>query len=295
MILRFAFALLSAGALAAAGTPPKLDVVPAPKQVSFEEGAFAIDQYAIVLVSEEATWGTRVAARAVQLGLRERLGIDVSIARISEWKKLGARKAIWVIEPRLMRPPERTIGVEGLAFSPEMVAEGYFIRVDAIETVIHGASDAGSYYGAQTFLQLIRPPRAGSLFHKARGPSVPCLWIADWPTHAVRTVPAEIKMPSEPEAAASFLKLAAHCKFNGFARSALPAGEPLRERLTEAMRFCPIRLVDGAPSLSGETPLARAARAAAEKGLTREALADAGEEAWGPPGHGGLAGARESR
>ena len=59
--------LLAAAAACAlsahAAAPVQVRVIPEPKQVTFEDGAFAIDQYCIVLVSDRASEATRRAAR----------------------------------------------------------------------------------------------------------------------------------------------------------------------------------------------------------------------------------------
>ena len=303
---RFAAFVLLAALAAHAAETPELDVIPAPKKVTVvRAGQFEVDEYTCVLVSGVSTWGTRVAAREVQLGLRERFSIDVPILRIAESRKGGPHKAIWVVEPRIvvgpkttidakgltsvdqaerggLLMPEMTIGVKGLTFSPEMVHEGYFIRVDAAETVIHGASDAGSFYAAQTLVKLFRPPQPKTLFRRACGPTIPSLWIADWPSKDIRTVPVTFPAPSQPETAEEFLVTAARYGYNGITRSWLPPDEAVRRRLDSAVQYYPIRLVE-APRRLGTSPLERLAAAAAEQGRLPYALAAAGEVAWGPP------------
>jgi hypothetical protein len=271
------------------GPAPALDVIPAPKRVTLERGEFELDEFAALLVSDQATAGTRAALRVVQLGIRERFGLDLPILRVSEERRHAPRKMVWIVEPRMLRPdhgdyqkflkrpgplvphpPERTIGVRGLQFTEEMAVEGYFLRVDPIAVVIHGASDAGSYWGAQTLLQLLRPPRKGGLFRRGRGPTLPCLWMADWPSNVNRIVPPELKVPAEPDAAEGFLRLAAHYKVNGIPRCSVPADEAVREPCIEK----PV-------PLPGEPPLLKLALEAAAEGRTRLALAAFAEAAWG--------------
>ncbi|MBM4032078.1 MAG: hypothetical protein FJ291_09870 [Planctomycetes bacterium] len=302
-----------------------LGVVPAPKQVTLKEGEFELDDFAAVLVSEEAAFGTRAAARAVQLGIRYRWGLDLPILRIGDERRLGPRKSIWIVEPRTIRPPDETrkggeaekpsprpprrvpaadeltapfrarkpgepavhmpamtIGVKDLRFSKEMVIEGYFIRVDAFAVVIHGASDAGSYWGAQTLLQLIRPPRRGTAFRRARGPTIPCLWMADWPSNPERVVPPELKVPDDPQAAEDFLKLAARYKLNGIAQGAVPANEEVRERLRHVAQYHPVPCIAEPAPVPGAAPLLALAKEAAGEGSLPLALAALGEAAWGP-------------
>ncbi|MFW6108464.1 MAG: glycoside hydrolase family 20 zincin-like fold domain-containing protein, partial [bacterium] len=219
--LAAAMALVGTCALAAEGeTPPQpaIEVIPQPKNVSVGQGVFRVDRFCIVLVSERATRGTRRAARVVQLGLRKRFGMDVPIVRIAQQRRHGVTRPIWVVEPRLERPPAKTIGVRGLTFDDAMKPGGYFLRVDAIETVVHGADDAGSLHGARTFLQLIEPATSATLLRKATPPTVPCLWLQDWPSQRVRAVPS----PFEPNRDASIgateseqlIELGAHYKLN---------------------------------------------------------------------------------
>jgi hypothetical protein len=165
-----------------------------------------------------------------------------------------------------------------------MAAEGYYLRVDAIAIVVHGASDAGSYWGAQTLLQLIRPPRKGGLFGRGHGPTVPCLWMADWPSNRDRVVPPEMKVPADPAAAEQFIKDAARYKLNGIARGAVPDNEATRERLRAASEYCPVPLIEKFPPFGAGNPLVAAGLAAAAEGRTRYALAAFAEAAWAPPG-----------
>ncbi len=279
-----------------------LGVIPAPKQATLDQGDFELDEFAALLVSEEAAPSIRAAARVVQLGIRERFGLDLPIIRIADERKQRPRKCIWVIDPQVFRPdpkrpgerrtapaslrphsPENTIGVRGLKFTDEMVVEGYFIRVDPIAVVIHGATEAGSYWGAQTLLQLIRPPRRATLFRRGRGPTIPCLWMADWPSCRDRIVPPELKVPAEPDAAERFLQLAAHYKLNGIPKGSVPEDEAVRERLRHISEYHPVPCMEKFVPLPGDPPLARLAREAAAAGRTRFALAAFAEAAWGPP------------
>ena len=271
----------AAEAAPAAAPPLRVDVIPEPRKVVGEGWEFAVDRFCIVLVSERATRGTRRAARAVQLGLRERFGLDAPIVRITEQGRHGVTRPIWVVEPRLKRRPARTIGVKGLTFTDAMRRGGYFIRVDAVEAVLHGADDAGSTHAAQTFLQLVRPPRKGSLFRKSRPPTVPCLWIQDWPSHPVRALPADRALPGDLDAVGRVLDLAARYKLNAIVRGQLPR-DPGRAAAVRALAVArAIRIVDSAPPPPDTRPRLESRPAAADD--LRETLAALGEWMWGPP------------
>ncbi|NQT88698.1 hypothetical protein HQ560_18170, partial [bacterium] len=163
--------------------------LPEPRETHFEKSEFVIDDKTILLVTSQATEWTRRAALAIQHEVRERYGHDLPLVRIMDQPKMEPRKAIWLVEPRLVRPPDKTIGVRGLNVDEAMFHDSYFIRTDYMEVVIHGTDAAGTWYGAQAFLQLIRPPAPGSLFRKARPITVPRLWIKDFPKDRVRPIP----------------------------------------------------------------------------------------------------------
>jgi hypothetical protein len=271
-----------------AGEAParEVDVIPQPKQVTFERGAFAVDEFCVVLVSEKATRGTRRAARAIQVGIREWLGLDVPIIRIAEQPAHGQTRPIWVVEPALRRPPARTIGVEGLKFTEAMGDGGYFIRVDAVEAVVHGADDAGSYYGAQTLLQLIRPGRKGSLFRKGRPPTIPCLWIKDWPSQLVRSIPTSYGWLVDVQLVGAavreqLIEFGAHYKLNALPKGLLTADPGIAARLRRLAAWRGIRIVEQPPLLA-DSPLRTALRADAACNL-RLTVAVRAEVAWGPP------------
>lgn len=267
---------------------PPIDVIPQPKQVTPEQGSFTIDTYCVVQVSERASRGTRRAARAVQLGLYDRFGIDVPIVRLAERSELTYSRPIWVVEPRLKRPPASTIGVKDLEFTNEMRGGGYFIRVEGFidpVAMLHGVDDAGSLHAAQTFLQLIRPATRGGLFRKGRPPSVPCLWIRDWPSQALRPIPP----PYGPEGATGvgadaverLIELGARYKLNALPERLLAAvpGSAARLRGLAARRG--IRIIEQAPPLA-ESPLLDAPLGGAADPM-RLRVAVQAEASWGPP------------
>lgn len=271
--------------------PSPVDVIPAPRHVVLESGCFEIRKSTIVVVSNQATRGTRRAARVIQAAIRERFGFEAPIVRIPDEhrhraalpEKTKGQNAIWVVEPRLGRSPAKTIGVEGLTFTEAMRREGYFIRVDPIEVVVHGASDAGSLYGAHTLVQLVRPGRPGSLLRRGRGPSLPSLWIRDHPARAARSLPIDITVPPTPPEAHQFFHLLAHYHLNTLHRVTIPAHPDAAVLFREHAAACQVRFATAVAKLPA-TPFGAIARRWADQGLAaRYAVAALAEEAWGPP------------
>jgi hypothetical protein len=264
------------------GEAPRVDVVPLPQQVTFDPGAFEIDRQTVIMVSGRASEATRRAARALQIALRERYGIDLPIVRITEQHQFGVSKDIWIVEPGENHPPANTIGAEGLTFTEPMRGEGYFIRVDMPEVVVHGASDAGTLYGVATLIQLIRPPRSGTLFRARRGPTLPCLWIADWPARAVRAASA-LRPPREPEGAEAYLRTLARYKLNAIHDEAL-AGCPAEKRIRELAPQWHVKTIVGpfeAPKPAFQATVAAWMLPGPEAVYAEALLAD---EAWDPTG-----------
>ena len=283
LLILCSLALPTGPRLAAGEEPPTtVDVIPRPRHVTLVQGAFAVDRYCVVLVSEKATRGTRRAARAIQLGIRERLGLDVPVMRIAEQTRRSPTRPIWVVEPRLRRRPAKTIGAQGLKFSGKLLDGGYFIRVDAVEAVIHGANDAGSYHGAQTLLQLIRPGRKGGLLRKSGPPTIPCLWLRDWPSQRLRAIPTELDLGNDAHAFERLLDLAARYKLNAFLESSLPADAALAARIRDGAARRHIRLVAKAPP-PPQTRLPSPPEGAGVAVALRHVLAARGEASWGPP------------
>ncbi len=210
--------------------------------------------------------------------------MDAPIVRITQRAGLSPRsRAIWVVEPRLDRPPARTIGVEGLDFSPPMLDDGYFIRVDALETVIHGATDAGSCHGAQTLLQLILPGQRGSMFRKARPARIPCLWMADWPSRPARPLPLGVKLPAQPPQLRNFLQAMGRYKLNAVHTRALPDVAEAKAVFRDYAARYAIEAVDTAAALP-DGPLMQSARQWLKAGPAAVyGLAAIGEATWADP------------
>lgn len=274
--------LLPAGARADEETLPPPAVVPTPKKLSPDRWNFAFDDLVVVMVSERATLGTRRAARIVQLGLRERLGIDAPIALIARRTRLApGSKPIWVVEPRLDRAPARTIGVPKLRFTDPMLDGGYFIRVDAVEAVLHGATDAGSCNAAQTLLQMIHPARPGSFFRKAKPPAIPCLWIADWPSRPLRALPRDFPLPNDAPAAAAFTRLLGRYRLNAVSKDSLPTdAQALAAFRDDATRYSIGVLLKGMPEAPQGELAAIAGRWMARGPCVEYAIAALAEAWW---------------
>jgi hypothetical protein len=189
-------------------------------------------------------------------------------------------KPIWIVEPRIIRPPSKTIGVRGLEVGDEMLRHSYFFRSDYLEVVIHGTDDSGTWYGAHAFLQLLRPPVPGSLFRKARPATVPRLWLRDFPVTRDRPIPASFGLPSDPKAAERFLAAAARYRLNAMAASVIPADPDTAAYIRELAKRYYIQVVDDLPK-SAPCPYPFALEWARHGDACRLALAAMGEAQWG--------------
>ncbi|NQT38560.1 MAG: beta-N-acetylhexosaminidase, partial [Planctomycetes bacterium] len=136
-----------------------LRLVPMPKQVALQQGAFSLDRPLVLEVPKQAAG---VTARAIADEFR-RAKLPVPQVRQTDSAEprflLFSRTAGSIPLPKLRREP---------------TSEDYTLRI-APGGITCGAADwPGLFYGVQTLCQLIRANR--------RDNSLPCLTISDWPS-----------------------------------------------------------------------------------------------------------------
>ncbi|MBI5095127.1 MAG: beta-N-acetylhexosaminidase [Candidatus Hydrogenedentes bacterium] len=156
--------LATAGFVAAAeeAEPSMPAVIPRPRVMSCEEGAFRLTPDLRV-----ATAGKAVEARAeagkLVARLKDELGLSARLSPVGS----GTNRIVLRIKKR----------VEGVAETSQG-DEGYSLRVTENKAELTARTDRGLFYGVQTLLDLVR--RDGAEW------SLPCCEIRDWPEFPVR-------------------------------------------------------------------------------------------------------------
>jgi hypothetical protein len=164
-------------AFAPAQVPTEL--LPVPKEVHWGQGEFSITPSTRILVAADATAEDLYAAEALNKELRARTGRALDVVQeqagidLSGQIVLGERGRIARLDrfglptTRLARPEE------------------YMLAVTPTTIAIVGADRRGTFYGAQTLRQLLRPAPlgAGGVLAAVREVN-----IRDWPDHAVRGI-----------------------------------------------------------------------------------------------------------
>jgi hypothetical protein len=152
--------VVSAGQAADSGfaKPEALRLVPFPKSVLLEQGAYSLEQALVLEVSdaEAESWGRLLNRELERAGLHA-----VQVRQLYSAPpafRLGAGNHSLV----LPSPPT------------EGALEGYALDIRADEIVCGAKAPAGLFYGLQTLCQLIRANRHGG--------ALPRLKICDWPS-----------------------------------------------------------------------------------------------------------------
>jgi hexosaminidase len=146
-------------------------LVPAPKEVSQDEGAFALRADTPVVVRDGPAPEDLRAARALQQEAKERFGLGLPVRQAHEVRGVDGTIVLGEAASPLVAK-----GMAGL--SPVEHEEGYVLSVTPRRIVVAGRDRAGTYWGVQTLVQLLR--------QGARGPEAPAATVRDWPDFKLR-------------------------------------------------------------------------------------------------------------
>ena len=199
-IFRYSFAAYSAraGAIKPAGGPLALNsspasvtasnqayaptyaptplVLPRPKQMEVgpEFQTFHLNPKTRLIVRDGATAEDKRGAVLLQNEIRARYGFTPPLVAASAAK--GMDNAIVLAEP------QRTTGVlhRALLGLPPLKPEGYTVAVSPETVLVAGRDTQGTFWGAQTLIQLLAAD--------AHGPVIRPVIIHDWPTLSLRGV-----------------------------------------------------------------------------------------------------------
>lgn len=162
------------------------DLLPAPKQVAWGEGAFTLDARTgrIVLpagAADEAVY----AVRELTEELRALGGPALRAGREGEVSDPAGH--ILMGEPARHPMVARALQASGVTAVTQ--PEGYVLHAAPRGIIVAGADPAGTFYGVQTLRQLLR---------RGRGTSIPAVTIRDWPDHRIRAVHLLLDGASDP-------------------------------------------------------------------------------------------------
>src|SRR5882672_9698872 len=164
----FAFACVAANA-----QTTKVQIIPAPKQLTASEGKFYIGLDTRMALADGQSAEDRFAAQDFIDDVKQTAGVTVRLGGN------GARREILIGRidlPRIQQALKRA----GVAASQQLTDEGYVVSAGLHEVVVAGKTTTGTFYGLQTLKQLVRGESASAF--------IPGVKIADWPTMRWRAV-----------------------------------------------------------------------------------------------------------
>jgi hypothetical protein len=179
------FLLASAAQLRAQTTEPatKIQIIPAPKQLTAGEGSFAVRDARIVLADAKSA-EDQFAAQDFINDVKTAAGASLSMARAGRHDVLIGRVDSLPIAQALKRMNATAPATLG--------EEGYVIFASADQVVVAGNTAAGTFYGLQTLKQLVRGEGATAF--------IPAVKIVDWPTMRWRALSDDISRGPVPTA-----------------------------------------------------------------------------------------------
>jgi hypothetical protein len=162
---------------------PKLQIIPAPKQVVPGESDFAIGRDTRVVLDDNKSADDRFAAQDFVDDLKQTAGVTLKIGGSGRGEIL-----IGLIDrPKIQQALKRS------GFNPpiqQLNDEGYVLTIVREQIVVAGKTAAGTFYGLQTLKQLVRGEGTSAL--------VPAVRIADWPMMRWRGVSDDISRGPVP-------------------------------------------------------------------------------------------------
>ncbi len=153
----------------AAGLPA---LIPDPKEARAGTGVFSISRTTPIVVRDNAAPEDLRAARDLNRELQERFRLQLPVRQARQAKP--GQAAIVLGEPEANPLVARAAAQSQRATAPE----GYLLSVGPKGIVVCGRDRAGTYWGVQTLLQLLRSG--------AKGPEAPAVTVRDWPDFGLR-------------------------------------------------------------------------------------------------------------
>ncbi|HEX3085468.1 MAG TPA: beta-N-acetylhexosaminidase [Pyrinomonadaceae bacterium] len=159
----------------------KIQIIPAPKQVSAGAGSFALRDARVVLADGKSP-EDQFAVQDFISDVKTTSGASLAIAR-------GGRRDILI--GRIDSLPIAQALKRMNATAPATLGEeGYVVVADANQVIVAGNTAAGTFYGLQTLKQLVRGDGATAF--------IPAVKIVDWPTMRWRGLSDDISRGPVP-------------------------------------------------------------------------------------------------
>ncbi|HYX27384.1 MAG TPA: beta-N-acetylhexosaminidase, partial [Pyrinomonadaceae bacterium] len=159
----------------------KLQVIPAPKQMTAGEGSFQLRD-ARVVIADAKSADDQFAAQDFIDDVKATANASMSIAR-------SARKKITIGRVDSL-PIAQALRRMNAAVPASLGEEGYVLLANADEVIVAGNTAAGTFYGLETLKQLVRGDGANAF--------IPTVKIVDWPTMRWRGVSDDISRGPVP-------------------------------------------------------------------------------------------------
>src|SRR5437899_4431757 len=179
-------AILGAFAFAGVGAnaqTPNPQIIPAPKQLTANEGKFDIGLDTRMALADGQSAEDRFAAQDFIDDVKQAAGVTVRFGGNS------ARREILIGRIDLTRI-QQALKRAALDSSQQLSDEGYILSVGLHEVVVAGKTTTGTFYGLQTLKQLVRGDSANAF--------IPGMKIVDWPTMRWRAVSDDISRGPVP-------------------------------------------------------------------------------------------------
>src|SRR5437588_119036 len=176
-------AMLACVSALARAQSPKVQIMPAPKQVTLGEGSFSINRDTRVVLADTKSAEDRFAVQDFIDDAMGAAGVSLSIS------KSRLRREILIGEidlPSIVTALKR----DGIDAPSAMNDEGYVIVSNNDQVVVAGKTTTGTFYGVQTLKQLVRGEGATAV--------IPSVKIVDWPTMRWRGVSDDISRGPVP-------------------------------------------------------------------------------------------------
>jgi hexosaminidase len=174
---------VAAWSIGANGQTPAVQIIPAPRQLTAGEGAFALGQNSRLMLVDAASAEDRFAAEDLAADLKATADLSLSLA------KGKSRRAVLI--GRIDLPAIAQVLRQNNIEAPTSFSdEGYLLISNSEGVVVAGKTAAGTFYGLQTLKQLVRG--------EGKAATVPAVKIIDWPTMRWRGVSDDISRGPVP-------------------------------------------------------------------------------------------------